>query len=76
MNVSSISLNDNCKPRRNMFIKYSNSFMSMMTGGNEAIEKAQKVNPVTDKKLDKSMGIETLTIFPKQVIDGKTIITA
>ena len=69
MNVSSISLNDNCKPRRNMFIKYSNSFMSMMNGGNEAIEKAQKVNPVTDKKLDKSMGIETLTIFPKQVID-------
>ena len=76
MNVSSISLNDNCKPRRNMFIKYSNSFMSMMNGGNEAIEKAQNVNPVTDKKLDKSMGIETLTIFPKQVIDGKTIITA
>ena len=76
MNVSSISLNDNCKPRRNMFIKYSNSFMSMMNGGNEAIEKAQKVNPVTDKKLDKSMGIETLTIFPKLVIDGKTIITA
>lgn len=76
MNVSSISLNDNCKPRRNMFIKYSNSFMSMMNGGNEAIEKAHKVNPVTDKKLDKSMGIETLTIFPKQVIDGKTIITA
>ena len=76
MNVSSISLNDNCKPRRNMFIKYSNSFMSMMNGGNEAIEKAQRVNPVTDKKLDKSMGIETLTIFPKQVIDGKTIITA
>lgn len=76
MNVSSISLNDNCKPRRNMFIKYSNSFMSMMNGGNEAIEKAQMVNPVTDKKLDKTMGIETLTIFPKQVIDGKTIITA
>ena len=76
MNVSSISLNDNCKPRRNMFIKYSNSFMSMMNGGNEAIEKAQKFNPVTDKKQYKSMGIETLTIFPKQVIDGKTIITA
>ena len=76
MNVSSISLNDNCKPRRNMFIKYSNSFMSMMNGGNEAIEKAQKVNPVTDKKLDKSMGIETLTIFPTPVIHGKTIITA
>ena len=54
----------------------SNSFMSMMNGGSEAVEKAQKVNPSNDKKLDKSMGIETLTIFPKQVIDGKTIITA
>ena len=71
MNVSSITLNENCKPRRNMFIKYSNSFMSMMNGGSEAVEKAQKVNPSNDKKLDKSMGIETLTIFPKQVIDGK-----
>ena len=76
MNVSSITLNENCKPRRNMFIKYSNSFMSMMNGGSEAVEKAQKVNPSNDKKLDKSMGIETLTIFTKQVIDGKTIITA
>ena len=73
MNVSSITLNENCKPRRNLFIKYSNSFMSMMNGGSEAVEKAQKVNPSNDKKLDKSMGIETLTIFPKQVIDGKTI---
>ena len=59
MNVSSITLNENCKPRRNMFIKYSNSFMSMMNGGSEAVEKAQKVNPSNDKKLDKSMGIET-----------------
>ena len=76
MNISSISVNDNCKPRRNFFIRYSNSFMSMANGGSEAVEKAQKANPVADKKLDKSMGIETLTIFPKQVIDGKTIITA
>ena len=76
MNVSSIAINDNCKPRRNMFIKYANSFMSFTNGGSEAIEKAQKTQPVNDKKLDKSMGIETLTIFPKQVIDGKTIITA
>lgn len=76
MNISSVSLGENNSQRRNMFIKYSNSFMSMMNGNNNAIEKAQKTNPVNDKKLDKSMGIETLTIFPKQVIDGKTIITA
>ena len=50
--------------------------MSLMNGNGEAIEKAQKANTNIDKKLDKSMGIETLTIFPKQVVDGKTIITA
>ena len=27
-------------------------------------------------KTEKSKGIETLTIFPKQVINGKTVITA
>ena len=75
MNVSAVSLNSS-NPRRNLFIKYSNSFMSMMNGNGEAIEKAQKANSVVDKKLDKSMGIETLTIFPKQVVDGNTIITA
>ena len=48
--------------------------MSMASGKNEAAEKAFKANP--EKKIDKSMGIETLTIFPKEVIDGKTIITA
>lgn len=77
MNISSISVNDNCKPRRNFFIRYSNSFMSMANGGSEAVEKAQKANPVVQNtKADKIKGIETLTIFPKQVIDGKTIITA
>ena len=75
MNVSSVSLNENSQ-RKSMFIKYSNSFMSMMNRNGEAVEKAQKANPVNDRKLDKSMGIETLTIFPKQVIDCKTIITA
>ena len=52
--------------------------MSMMNGGNEAVEKAQKANPAITNinKADKSKGIETLTIFPKQVVDGKTIITA
>ncbi len=75
MNVSSISQNDSFTPRRNLFIRYANSFMSMANGNSEAVEKAQKANP-EDSKLNKIKGIETLTIFPKQVIDGKTIITA
>lgn len=79
MNVSSISMSDNCKPRRNMFIQYSNSFMSFMNNGNEAIEKAQKANPIEAPEKPIKMGIENLqefTIFPKEVVDGKTIITA
>ena len=75
MNVSSITAGENSGLRRNLFIKYSNSFMSMANGGSEAVEKAQKANPVANNKIDKVKGIETLTIFPKQVIDGKTIIT-
>lgn len=76
MNITSASLGKNNVPRKNLFIKYSNSFMSTMNRTGEAIEKTQKINPADNKKLDKSKGIETLTIFPKQVIDGKTIITA
>ena len=77
MNVSSISQSENCRPRRNLFIRYSNSFMSMTNGNSEAVERAQKANPTSENnKLNKIKGIETLTIFPKQVIDGKTIITA
>lgn len=78
MNVSSISQSESCKPRRNLFIRYSNSFMSLANGGNEAVEKAQKANKpaFNENKIDKTKGIETLTIFPKQVVDGKTIITA
>lgn len=76
MSISAITFGENCTPRKNLFIRYSNSYMSMMNGNEEAVEKAQKVNPVNDRKLDKSMGLETLTIFPKKVVDGKTIITA
>lgn len=77
MNVSSISQSENCRPRRNLFIRYSNSFMSMTNGNSEAVERAQKANPTSeDNKLNKIKGIETLTIFPKQVIEGRTIITA
>lgn len=77
MNVSSISQSENCRPRRNLFIRYSNSFMSMTNGNSEAVERAQKANPASENnKLNKIKGIETLTIFPKQVIEGRTIITA
>ncbi len=70
MNVSSISVNENSLARRNFFIKYTNSFMSNTNGNEEAIEKAKRLNE------NKKKGIETLTIFPKEVKDGKTIITA
>ena len=74
MKVSAISLSEDSISRKNIFIKYANSFMSSPEVDNP-IEKANEVN---NKKLTK-MGIETLesfTIFPKEVVDGKTIITA
>ena len=75
MKISAISQtsNENCSPRRNLFIRLSNSFMSSPEVDNP-IEKANEVN-----KRPVKMGIETLeefTIFPKEIIDGKTIITA
>ena len=74
MKISSIS-QEHANLRKNMFINYSNSFMSMMNDGEKAVEKAQKAN-MPAEKADKSMGLEILTIFPKEVKDGKTIITA
>ena len=76
MKVSAISqaTSENCSPRRNLFIRLSNSFMSSPEVENP-IEKANEINNTKPVK----MGIETLeefTIFPKTVIDGKTIITA
>ena len=72
MQVSSIASNQSWK---NLFIQYANSFMNFRAGneGNEPVSKPE-TEPV--KPADKTKGIETLTIFPKQVIDGKTIITA
>ena len=75
MKVSAISQasNENCTPRRNLFIRLSNSFMSSPEVENP-IEKANEIN-----KKPVKMGIETLeefTIFPKEIIDGKTVITA
>ena len=66
-----------CDPssRKNLFIKYANQFMNFKADSNEGdVISKPEIEPV--KKLGKSMGIETLTIFPKQVIDGKTVITA
>ena len=76
MKVSAISQisADDCRPRRNLFIRYANSFMSAPEVENP-IEKANQANPQKPTK----MGIENLeefTIFPKEVVDGKTVITA
>ena len=74
MKISAISANNESK--RDLFIQYANRFMSFKSNSDDSNE-TSVTSPVNQvKKLDKSMGIETLTIFPKQVIDGKTIITA
>jgi len=78
MKVSAISLSEDCKPRRNSFISYMNSFMSMPENKN-AFEKANNANLKTSTNKPQKMGIENLeefTIFPKELVDGKTIITA
>lgn len=75
MKISSISANDN-DSRRNMFIQYANQFMSFKSNQDESVEQSVSNPIIQDKKSDKIKGIETLTIFPKQVIEGKTIITA
>ena len=71
MKVSSVNEN-NSFARRNMFIEYANRYMN---NNEEPVENPIKTeNTKTEKK-----GIETLTtfsIFPKQVVNGQTIITA
>ena len=78
MKVSAISQNEN-DSKRNFFIRYSNSFMSAIRNENP-IEKAGKINSEQElASKSKKMGIENLqefTIFPKEVVDGRTIITA
>ena len=74
MKISAISLSEDCKPRRNSFISYMNSFMSMPKQENVFA----KANNANVNKIQK-MGIENLeefTIFPKEVVDGKIVITA
>ena len=73
MNVSSISLSNVCSPRKNFFIRYANSFMSAVNAPEEPVDVAKTTN--LDNKCNKSMGIETLTIFPKEIKNVKTIIT-
>ena len=76
MNVSSISMSN--PARRNLFIQYANSFYGSVVNGNEEVDGDISPMPPTkpDQKTDKNLGIETLTIFPKEVIDGKMVITA
>ena len=74
MKVSAISAisADDCRPRRNLFIRLSNSFMASPELENP-VEKANKANKPA------KLGIENLqefTIFPKEVKEGQTIITA
>ena len=74
MKVSAIShiSSEDCKPRRNLFIQLSNSFMSSPEVENP-VEKANETNKPA------KLGIENLqefTIFPKEVKEGQTIITA
>ncbi len=80
MKVSAISQTpaEDCRPRRNLFIRLSNSFMSLPNGENP-ITKASVANPAEQPEKPAKLGIENLqefTIFPKEVVDGKTVITA
>lgn len=80
MNVSAITQisGENCSLRRNLFIRYANSFMSAPEVENP-IEKAAQSNPIEHTQKPAKLEIENLqefTIFPKEVVDGKTIITA
>ena len=74
MKVSAISENPAEESlRRNSFIRLSNRYMSDAEGSNP-VEQAQMAN-----KKPAKLGIENLqefTIFPKQVIGGRTVITA
>ena len=72
MKISAISEEHS---RRNLFIEYANSFMNFKAK-NDGAETVTKPDIEPVKQTGKNMGIETLTIFPKQVIDGKTVITA
>ena len=68
--ITAISAEELSRPRRNSFIRFTNSFMSVP----EMINPAEKANAS-----NKKMGIENLeefTIFPKEKVNGRTVITA
>ena len=70
MKVSAISQMSSDEQRRIMFIRFSNSFMSSP----ETEDPVEKASAVSQK-----MGIENLEafkIYPKEVRDGKTVLTA
>ena len=73
MQISAISQSKECKPRRNSFISFTNSFMSMPENNN-AFAKANAANPKSQKLSIENL--EAFTIFPKEVVNGKTVITA
>ena len=75
MKVSAITSTTDDEQRKNFFIRYSNSFMSVTEPENP------QTKAFTANKISKNtkMGIENLeefTIFPKEKINGRTIITA
>ena len=77
MKVSAIQAisNQENDSKKSLFIRFSNSFMSSPEIENP-IEKASTINPINKPA---KLGIENLqefTIFPKEVKDGQTIITA
>ena len=72
--IQAISNQEN-ESKKSLFIRFSNSFMSSPEIENP-IEKASTINPINKPA---KLGIENLqefTIFPKEVKDGQTIITA
>ena len=79
MKISAISQdNYNNSQRRNLFIQFANSFMAAPET-ETPVEKINKIAKQTIETKTSKLGIENLqefTIFPKQVVDGKTIITA
>ena len=73
MQVSAISQSEECKPRRNSFISFTNSFMSMPESNN-VFAKANTTNQKSQRLSIENL--EAFTIFPKEVVNGKTVITA
>lgn len=75
MNIDYVTTQNNTLYRKNKFIEYTNKFMSL---GYAKEHNNEKKEFSYDKhlKVNDDMGIEKLTIFPKKIKDGITIITA